>query len=295
MAAKYVESFIPVGEFEPSPSALVLSDESSDTLLRHTKTHRMQSNGYGTSLIGYTYAYQGNQRTTSLSRGLDVECNSDPSTAPVRAPLQASSFDAACAASGLSNASAHERSVEVLPSSSFQLSSNDVNAQPSMNDGFDRRTSASALIDSQTDFNAFSADNVPSVSASTLDEATFGAPFDATNWLLDESFFDAEGMDFLWNESSNGNDTLHLGIMTSTIIDEESDKPPRILDLRKMWYNQVQSAIDDLNSDGEKQGRQNFSAQQRSIDESYRTNMADELSPRLVKDQLPSFDFLVSF
>ena len=116
--------------------------------------------------------------------------------------------------------------------------------------------------------------------------------FDATNWLLDENFVDIESWDLNWYESRRLTVRPHLK-STSLSFAKESNNPPKVLDLRRMWYIKIQTLVDHLHDDGAGTGRQAVNALRRDIDETYHTKMVEELRTPLRNEPLPSIDFLV--
>lgn len=197
----------------------------------------------------------------------------------------------------------------VVPSSSTQLQQSarlerSLNTaansrQPSSstvrNQGSALRPNTSPLLDSSADSAVFPPHTMSNVEDSPGGEDTFAASllqFDPTNWLLDETFVDLGGMDFLWNDASNTYDATHSN-SSSVSMTSPACNPPAVLDLQQLWYNQVPNTVEELYCKPERSGRQAIDPQRRDIDEMYRTNMAEELSRSLRNEPLPTIDFLV--
>lgn len=116
--------------------------------------------------------------------------------------------------------------------------------------------------------------------------------FDATNWLLDESFIELENVNFTVHEArplSGHPNQSSVGL--SSI--KQSDKPPTVLDLQRMWFLQVRRRFENFHDDGEERERSAITTQRSDIDEDFHTHMVEDLRPLLPSEPLPSVDQLV--
>lgn len=116
--------------------------------------------------------------------------------------------------------------------------------------------------------------------------------FDATNWLLDEHLVDFGLGDLIWNEPLHGNDGSNMRPQSSAIAKGRNDIPA-VLDIRRMWYNHPRATLDTFNVRDEAMVPHSNTTTAKDIDETYRNHMNDELSPALRDEPLPSIDFLV--
>jgi hypothetical protein len=106
--------------------------------------------------------------------------------------------------------------------------------------------------------------------------------FDSTNWLLEDSF-----LDILEPKSPRSMPGQVYPVL-------ESNPIPSVRDLRDIWYVQVwkpdQGHATAFDMTIPRQGN----SLREDIDETYRANMATDLSPPVRNDPLPSIDLLAS-
>ncbi|KIW34139.1 uncharacterized protein PV07_00935 [Cladophialophora immunda] len=117
------------------------------------------------------------------------------------------------------------------------------------------------------------------------------SPFDASNWLLDDTFvdmFDVGNDGLAWNRLRSSARRTHSRPPSSSIARKSSKVRTWRLDLSQIWYIKTRRPIDDPGVDNEGPAREVA----RDIDEVYRTNMVDELRSRLHFEPLPSIDNL---
>ncbi|OQV05059.1 Zinc-finger double domain-containing protein [Cladophialophora immunda] len=117
------------------------------------------------------------------------------------------------------------------------------------------------------------------------------SPFDASNWLLDDTFvdmFDVGNDGLAWNRLRSSARRTHSRPPSSSIARKSSKVRTWRLDLSQIWYIKTRRPIDDPGVDNEGPAREVA----RDIDEVYRTNMVDELRSRLHFEPLPSIDVL---
>lgn len=117
--------------------------------------------------------------------------------------------------------------------------------------------------------------------------------FDPSNWFLDENLVDL-GLGETWNEPQSADYWSPLRLQTLSAADL-INQTPNVLDLQQIWYNHARRTIDSLHDDYETTRRPDAATLRRdtSIDETYRTHMVEELSPRVRNEPLPSLEFLV--
>lgn len=122
---------------------------------------------------------------------------------------------------------------------------------------------------------------------------------DSAHWLLEDDFdigiFDRMGFSNPFFETQVIHDHSTKLIVPYPQISEKPEGSPSILDLRQMWYTQIQGPDDEpYAGSGSMTPRhaENTRVSGDDIDETYRANMANKLRPPLRDEPLPSIEFM---
>ena len=232
---------------------------SSDTLLRHMKTHRARHNVAGPHSVGGWGNMDSNQRLNSRAAMSD-------DTSMILGSTLDSDLDLEDATLGLTETAHNRRSVLLQDHSTTTRPNSDV------------------FSGDQVMINDHATMNVPTAGDQLLN-------LDFSNWLLDENLVDL-GLGESWIEPVSANERSQP-MPPPMAPAEQCDKPPVVPDLRPIWYNQPRRTVDSLHDDYEGTKRQHTTTFRRDIDDTYRTHMVKELCTPLPNDPLPSLDFLV--
>ncbi|EXJ69322.1 uncharacterized protein A1O5_07358 [Cladophialophora psammophila CBS 110553] len=266
-----------------------------DTLLRHFKTHEVTRGKQRAARIAISEAHPDASPPAALEQAAHASSIALPPKPTLRSNLPPADTVVDTTAPN-----DHDGSMVVRPPfAGFQhemiinpnVSIADSGSQPLghwFGDELAQMSVPSSSTDQRASFDAFPGHQLTSIESSVLDGFALNDPllqFDATNWLLDEDFVDIENVGSSLYEARplSGQPHLKPAPLSST---RGSDRPPSVLDLRRMWFLQVRSHI------GVETEVQAVSTERSDIDENYHTQMVEELRTPLPNEPLPSVDLL---